>query len=233
MSEVSYIVWDCKHWPQVIDYFSHIAHMPFLCLCLFFKSIPWESSSCSHMPFLTSFQSLREYTEEAKRWFSLTKLRNPWKVHPATYCGHNIQLKTPLRSKMLPLCGVIQMAGSTSLWCHFILISSPTGRKLDHSLVRGRIQTSSQLAHTLKNFYPIPSIESPVVGIWLEKSIDLHLTVLATTISGATWLPFDADAPAARVTACIEDGKACVLVCDAAHYDTAIKATRIPLNAVS
>jgi len=91
-------------------------------------------------------------------------------------------------------------------------------------------KTSSQLAHTLKIFYPIPSIESPVVGIWLEKSIDLHLTVLATTISGATWLPFDADAPAARVTACIEDGKACVLVCDAAHYDTAIKATQNTLE---
>ena len=85
---------------------------------------------------------------------------------------------------------------------------------------------SSQLVHTLKKIYSISSIESPVVGIWLGKSIDLYLAVLVTTISGATWLPFDADAPEARITACLEDSKACVLVCDAAHYDTAIKATQ-------
>jgi len=83
----------------------------------------------------------------------------------------------------------------------------------------------SQLANSLYSFHQNSGIESPVVGIWLEKSIDLHLAILATTISGATWLPFDADAPAARVTACLEDSKACVLVCDAAHYGTAIKAT--------
>ena len=44
-------------------------------------------------------------------------------------------------------------------------------------------------------------------------------------ISGVTWLPFDADASAARVTACLEDSKACVLVCDTAHYVSAVKAT--------
>jgi non-ribosomal peptide synthetase component F len=86
-------------------------------------------------------------------------------------------------------------------------------------------EASSQLANSLHSFHQSSSIESPVVGIWLEKSIDLHLAILATTISGATWLPFDADAPAARVTACLEDSKACVLVCDTAHYVSAVKAT--------
>jgi non-ribosomal peptide synthetase component F len=86
-------------------------------------------------------------------------------------------------------------------------------------------ETSSQLANSLHSFHQNSSTESPVVGIWLERSIDLHLAILATTIYGATWLPFDADAPAVRVTACLEDSKACVLVCDAAHYVSAIQAT--------
>jgi non-ribosomal peptide synthetase component F len=58
----------------------------------------------------------------------------------------------------------------------------------------------------------------------------LHFALLATTISGASWLPFDADASAARVTACLEDSKACILVCDAAHYVSAIKATESVLG---
>jgi len=87
-------------------------------------------------------------------------------------------------------------------------------------------KTSSQLGQSLHSLlHQHSGIESPVVGIWLEKSIDLHLAILATTISGATWLPFDADAPAARVSACLEDSKACVLVCDSAHYNSAIKVT--------
>jgi non-ribosomal peptide synthetase component F len=90
-------------------------------------------------------------------------------------------------------------------------------------------RTSSQLAHSLhklhQNSTSIESTEIPVVGVWLERSIELHLAILATTISGATWLPFDADAPAARVTACLKDSKACILLCDAAHYAPAIKAT--------
>jgi len=40
------------------------------------------------------------------------------------------------------------------------------------------------------------------------------------------WLPFDADAPAARVSACLQDSKACILICDTAHYGAALKATK-------
>lgn len=71
-----------------------------------------------------------------------------------------------------------------------------------------------------------PAADLPVVGIWLERSIELHLAILATTLAGATWLPFDADVPTVRVTACIEDSKAQLLICDAAHYGEALKATR-------
>ena len=86
-------------------------------------------------------------------------------------------------------------------------------------------ETSCRLGNSLHSIHRASGIENPVVGIWLERSIDLHLAILATTISGAAWLPFDADAPAARVTACLKDSKACILLCDAAHYDNAVKAT--------
>ncbi|KAL2069947.1 hypothetical protein VTL71DRAFT_14627 [Oculimacula yallundae] len=83
--------------------------------------------------------------------------------------------------------------------------------------------TSFRLAKNLHSYYPGSNGEAPVVGIWLERSIDLHLAILATTISGATWLPFDADAPDSRVATCLEDSNACVLLCDAAHYNAAAK----------
>lgn len=86
-------------------------------------------------------------------------------------------------------------------------------------------ETSSRIASSLHELHRDSSIDSPVVDIWLEKSIDLYLAILATTISGAAWLPFDADAPSARVNACLGDSKACVLLCDAAYYDAAKTAT--------
>jgi non-ribosomal peptide synthetase component F len=64
-----------------------------------------------------------------------------------------------------------------------------------------------------------------VIGVWLERSIELHLAILTVTFSGAGWLPFDADAPAARVQACLQDGNAVILICDQAHYIAANEAT--------
>lgn len=71
-----------------------------------------------------------------------------------------------------------------------------------------------------------PPPGTAVVGIWMEKSIELHLAMFATTLSGAAWLPFDADAPAARVAACLVDSKARVLICDTTHHEQAIEATQ-------
>lgn len=64
----------------------------------------------------------------------------------------------------------------------------------------------------------------PVIGIWLEKSLDLTLSVLGATFSGAAWLPFDHDAPPARVAVCLSDSGASILLCDAAHEERAREA---------
>lgn len=87
------------------------------------------------------------------------------------------------------------------------------------------LETSTRLAQALHTSYrDVPDAESPVVGIWFERSIELHLAILATTISGAAWLPFDFDAPAARVEVCLRDSRACILLCDAAHHAAALHA---------
>lgn len=64
-----------------------------------------------------------------------------------------------------------------------------------------------------------------VIGIWLEKSIELHLAILASTFSGSTWLPFDPDAPSARINACLRDSQAQLIICDRSHLQLAHEAT--------
>jgi non-ribosomal peptide synthetase component F len=83
---------------------------------------------------------------------------------------------------------------------------------------------SCALAHALVQKLPSSSTANHVVGIWLERSVDLHLAILATTISGAAWLPFDADVPTERVTACLQDSNAGILLCDESHREAATRA---------
>lgn len=98
-------------------------------------------------------------------------------------------------------------------------------------------EMAHRLALTLSDQHlpssPPPAISSPsiatsdvcpVVGVWIERSIELHLAILATTTAGATWLPFDADAPCSRVAACLIDSRARVLLCDVEHHQRAIEA---------
>ena len=63
-----------------------------------------------------------------------------------------------------------------------------------------------------------------VCGIWLEKSLELHLSMFGVIQSGGTWLGFDPDAPTSRVSACLEDSEAAILICDQAHHARAVEA---------
>lgn len=87
------------------------------------------------------------------------------------------------------------------------------------------LDATTKLARGLRGLFPGSKAQTPTVGIWFERSTELHFAVLATTISGATWLPFDPEAPYSRVDACLSDSKACILLCDASHYKAAVKAT--------
>ncbi|KAF2487887.1 hypothetical protein BDY17DRAFT_289890 [Neohortaea acidophila] len=65
------------------------------------------------------------------------------------------------------------------------------------------------------------SNQAPTVAVWFEKGIELNLSILATTYSGATWLPFDADVPVERAAVCLLDAAATVILCDDAHLERA------------
>ena len=41
------------------------------------------------------------------------------------------------------------------------------------------------------------------VGLWFRRSLDLHVALLGILKAGAAYIPFDADAPAERVAACL------------------------------
>lgn len=63
------------------------------------------------------------------------------------------------------------------------------------------------------------SDKTPTVAIWLEKGLELILSILSTTYSGATWLPLDPDVPVERAAICVTDASATVIVSDVAHAD--------------
>ncbi|MER2266421.1 Pls/PosA family non-ribosomal peptide synthetase [Methylobacterium oxalidis] len=51
-----------------------------------------------------------------------------------------------------------------------------------------------------------------VVGLWMARSPDLLVAQVGITLSGAAWLPFDAEAPAERVAVCLRDAEARALL---------------------
>ena len=55
-----------------------------------------------------------------------------------------------------------------------------------------------------------------VVGLWMQRGLELLTAQIAIAKSGAAWLPFDADAPVDRIATCLDDVAArCILVSDA------------------
>ncbi|CAF1415111.1 unnamed protein product [Adineta ricciae] len=52
------------------------------------------------------------------------------------------------------------------------------------------------------------------VAIWLARSAQLHVTILAILMTGATYVPFDADAPEERVNEVLEDLQITLLLVD-------------------
>jgi non-ribosomal peptide synthetase component F len=115
-----------------------------------------------------------------------------------------------------------QQRSSTTL---FSFRSQP-GTSLTKVSYGHALETTTRLASALHKFFPATTRETPTVAIWFERSIELHLSVLATTISGVAWLPFDPAVPAERVKACISDSEAFVLLCDATHHKEALQATQ-------
>ncbi|WP_448188502.1 Pls/PosA family non-ribosomal peptide synthetase [Azospirillum sp. sgz301742] len=54
------------------------------------------------------------------------------------------------------------------------------------------------------------------VGLWMARSLDLHVALLGILKAGAAYLPFDADAPADRVAVSLADCAAAAILVDVA-----------------
>jgi len=52
------------------------------------------------------------------------------------------------------------------------------------------------------------------VGLWMTRSLDLQMALLAILRAGAAYLPFDQAAPADRVAVCLKDAEAAALIVD-------------------
>lgn len=55
-----------------------------------------------------------------------------------------------------------------------------------------------------------------IVGLWLDRGIELLVAQAAIAKTGAAWLPFDADAPPERIASCLKDAGAIGLITTAA-----------------
>ncbi len=51
-----------------------------------------------------------------------------------------------------------------------------------------------------------------VVGLWMPRGTDLLIAQIAIAMTGAAWLPFDADAPPERVAVCLSDASASAIL---------------------
>ncbi|KXT12429.1 hypothetical protein AC579_697 [Pseudocercospora musae] len=83
---------------------------------------------------------------------------------------------------------------------------------------------ASSVAAHISHLLPEPCSSTqpaPTVAIWFEKGLDLILSILSTTYSGATWLPFDPDVPVERAATCILNASASLLIHDDPHADRA------------
>ncbi len=60
-----------------------------------------------------------------------------------------------------------------------------------------------------------------VVGLWMPRGIELLVAQIAISISGAAWLPFDAEAPVDRIATCLADCAASGLITSHDHMDKA------------
>jgi amino acid adenylation domain-containing protein len=67
-----------------------------------------------------------------------------------------------------------------------------------------------------------------VIGLWQKAGVDVLISQIAIAKTGATWLPFDAAAPAARVAACLSDASAILLLADRERLQRAAGVLRCP-----
>ncbi|KAJ3281228.1 hypothetical protein HDU79_010919 [Rhizoclosmatium sp. JEL0117] len=92
------------------------------------------------------------------------------------------------------------------------LVFAATSQRMNY---KETLETVENLASCIRS--AISNEETAVIGVLIEKSLELTLAILAITFAGYTWLPFDPDAPAERVAVCLKDAGASCLIFDEVH----------------
>jgi non-ribosomal peptide synthetase-like protein len=84
-------------------------------------------------------------------------------------------------------------------------------------------QTLNQAADQVASYLLQHGVRSgQMIGLWLPRGIPLLIAQLGIAKAGAAWLPFDADAPVARIAICLADAQSPgLLTCDAHHAQLA------------
>lgn len=84
-------------------------------------------------------------------------------------------------------------------------------------------EATTRMAHALAAQGAGPG---KVLGLWMERGIELLMAQVAIVKTGAAFLPFDADAPVDRIATCLKDAQGIGLVTNAKGVE---KAAALPL----
>ncbi|UJR13147.1 hypothetical protein I4U23_000171 [Adineta vaga] len=105
-------------------------------------------------------------------------------------------------------------------------------RWLDEEITYGQLhQRALNIAHALRDSRKVGS--GCIVGLWLTRSALLHTSILAVLMTGATYVPFDADTPEERVNEVLADLKADLLLVDSqarCNHPVAVNIQTLPQN---
>lgn len=139
--------------------------------------------------------------------------------------GHPIQEAPPPEAGVETLADLFEAQAQRQPTAPLFSFAHPQPGKPPTTVSYGQAYRRT-LAVSQRLFSLLDRQQGAVVGVWLERSIELHLALLGVAFSGAGWLPFDADAPAARVRVCLQDSKAAILLCEQAHLQAAKEAAQ-------
>ncbi|MBV1705050.1 MAG: AMP-binding protein, partial [Hyphomicrobiales bacterium] len=124
---------------------------------------------------------------------------------PASSAASSI-LRGPARPEFLRDETLAEIFAATVAARPDALCMTETGRALTYA------QVDAEAEAIARGLVALGARPGAVVGLWMERGVDLLLAQLAIAKTGAAWLPFDADAPAARVAECLADAASNLLV---------------------
>jgi non-ribosomal peptide synthetase-like protein len=73
-------------------------------------------------------------------------------------------------------------------------------------------EVSAQATAIARGLYHRGARPGSIIGLWMPRGHELLIAQIAIAMTGAAWLPFDADAPVDRIAVCLADAEALLLL---------------------